>query len=511
MLKGDGKELAMDKGAMHRRARFLAAVFVALMLNHADAANFYVSSDGNDSNSGLSADEPFRTPARAISAMSNGDSVFFRAGDRFVLPAAINVPYSGTSGEHIVIGAYRLDGSAVAHRAENNRPILDGNKSAPSLKSYGGLVHVTGRYVEVRDLELRNSGGMGLRFFETSHGRTKNVKVDWTYHQGIQAYKSADIQIEECEVTGFGHGGKYYGESAFPNGVSVRSSTNVRVHGCVVHEGWGEGINSYYGNRDIVIEDNLVYAVRNVGIYVDSTHNAIVRNNIVLGTEDSLYHRYGNKPWVGPGIALNNESYQFNGSLSTSAIAKNVKIYNNLVAGTSIGLAFWGQHPATNWQDVVIANNTFVDNETQVSFTSTAYTNTRLANNIFLSISAGTSDWGGAIGQSGIHWQSNYWSQGAPSAAASSGDIDSGLALNKMSGWNRIKSYDQVSWQDFMPLGESKTIKAGTDVLLSLVSADFLGKARANPPDMGALESGNAKAGTRKPNAPGAFDARALN
>src|SRR5690606_21799777 len=117
----------------------------------------------------------------------------------------------------------------------------------------------------------------------------------------IQAFKSDDIRIKDCDVTGFGHGGKYYGETAYPNGVSVRSSSNVQVQGCVVHEGWGEGINSYYGSRDVVIENNLVYAARNVGIYVDSTQNAEVRNNIVLGTADPLYHRYGDKPWTGPG------------------------------------------------------------------------------------------------------------------------------------------------------------------------------------------------------------------
>jgi len=494
---------------MRKRAGFIAAAFAALVLNHADAASYYVSAAGSDSNSGLSAEEPFKTPAKALSAMSDGDSIFFRAGDRFVLSAPLQVTRSGSADGYVVLGAYTMNGGTVSHRVSTDRPILDGDKKAPRLKDYLGLVHITGRYVEVRDLVLTNSGGLGLRFHETSDGRVDNVKTDWTYYQGIQAFKSDNIRIKDCDVTGFGHGGKYYGESVYPNGVSVRSSSNVIVQGCVVHEGWGEGINSYYGSRNVTIENNVVYATRNVGIYVDSTQNADIRGNVVLGTADSLYHRYSDKPWMGPGIALNNESYQFSGSLSTSAVAKNVRIYNNLVAGTVMGLAFWGEHSATDWRDIVVANNTFVDNETQIWLMSTKYSSVQIVNNIFLSLSSSTTDWGGAIDRSGIEWRNNYWSQGKPGAAASAGDVYQGLKLRKMDGWTNIRSRNDVSWQDFAPMSGSTTIGAGVDTILSVVATDFSGKSRPRPPDIGALQAGDVRA-ERRPKAPGGLSSRIL-
>lgn len=491
---------------MHRRAVFFAA-FAVFMLNHAEAASYYVSAAGSDGNSGRSADQPFETPARAISELSDGDSLFFRAGDRFVLSANIEVPYSGTAKQPVVIGAYRVDDGVVSHRVPSNRPILDGNKKAPPLDSYVGLVHVTGRNVEVRDLVLRQSGGLGIRFQETANGRVENVKTDWTYYFGIQVFKSQNVRIKDCDVTGFGQGGKYYGRSQFPNGVSIRTSTDVTVQGCIVHEGWGEGINSFYGSRDIVIENNVVYATRNAGIYVDSTQNADVRNNIVLGTADRLYHRYSDKPWVGPGIALNNETYQYRSDLSTSDIAKNIRIYNNLVAGTVMGIAFWGAHDATNWEDVYVANNTFVDNETQIWLKSTNYTNMQVVNNVFLSMSDGTTDLAGAINQSGIQWRNNYWSQGDPGPAANGEDVYKGIVLRKMDGWHNIHSYDDVSWEDFSPLKGSTTIDAGAADLLSLFQADFIGKTRTSP-DIGALEAGTAL--SKKPKAPGPLKSRRL-
>jgi len=496
---------------MHKRAVFFAAAFAALSLGRADAASYYVSAAGSDSNNGLSPSEPFRSPARAVSALSNGDSIFFRAGDRFVLPDVLTISRSGSADKPIVIGAYEVTGGEVSHRVTSNRPILDGDKKTPQPGKYLGLLQVTGRHVEIRDLVLRNSGGLGIRFFETSNGRVDNVHTDGTYYFGIQAYKSDQIEIENCDVKGFGQGGKFHGETSFPNGVSIRSSSNVRVAGCLVREGWGEGINSFYGSRNVVIENNTLYAIRNVGIYIDSTQNADVRNNIILGTADSLYHRYSGQAWTGPGIALNNESYQFDGGLSTSAIAKNVRIYNNLVAGTITGLAFWGQHEATNWQDVLIANNTFVDNQTQIQVTNKKFTKTRIVNNIFLSLSPGTSDWKGSLGQAGIEWQNNYWSGGKPEGGSSPGDVYEGLVLEKMSGWLDIRSHADVSWRDFMPAGTSKTLKAGAETVLSLVSADFRGKTRPSPPDLGGLEAGDDAPAERRPKAPGAMRSRLLN
>src|SRR5690606_16628104 len=177
------------------------------------AGKYWVNAARSDSNDGRSAEKPFRTPAKALRAMSVGDSVYCRAGDRFVLSAPFKVAASGSADAPIVIGAYSGGGGAVSHRVSTNRPVLDGNKEAPPLNDFTGLVHVTGRYVEVRDLVLKNSGGIGLRFHEAAHSRAENVQTDWTYHQGIQAFKSDDIRIKDCDVTGFGHGGKYYGET----------------------------------------------------------------------------------------------------------------------------------------------------------------------------------------------------------------------------------------------------------------------------------------------------------
>ncbi len=495
-----------------------AALLIALCLCGASAhaaTSYYVSAAGNDANSGTSPGQPFRTPGRAIDAMSDGDSVFLRAGDTFTLDSHLRVSRSGTSSRPVVIGAYRrTSGGAIEHRVSGNRPALDGKTTVPTRGNYIGLIHVTGRHVEIRDLVVKNSGGIGIRFHETRNGMVENVRTDWTYRFGIQFFRSRDMEMHDCEIRSYGHGGKFFGEPTFPNGASIRSSSNVLVRGCRVYEGWGEGINTFYGSSNVVIENNTVYAVRNIGIYVDSTVNAIVRNNVVLGTRNDLYHRYGDNTFVGPGIAINNERYQFarsvggtggSSALGLESIARDVQIYNNLVAGTAIGMAFFGQLDSTKYRNFVVAHNTFVDNQSQISSPGGHdFEDSLIANNIFLSLSGDASDVGGAINSSGVEFRSNYWSQGAPrSSMRGAGDIHSGLRLRKMSGWRNIRSYSDVSPEDFLPTAGDDSVSsvagASSLRLSGGPSRDFFGNERETPVDLGAISLTGGQNGPRPP------------
>ena len=459
------------------------------------AETYYVSQSGSDSNSGTSHTQPFRSVKRAMERLSSGDSVYFRAGDQWDLTSPARITSSGSSSNPIVVGAYQVSGGNVDLRVSSNRPVFNGNLMVPTRANYEGLIHVTGRHVTVRDIVLKDSGGIGLRFHETDNGKVDNVKTDGSYFFGIQAFKSDKVDIKDCEVTRFGLGGRNYGEPVFPNGVSVRSSSNVRVRGCLVREGWGEGINSFYGSRNVVIEDNIVFAVRNIGIYVDSSDNVDVRNNLVLGTSNSAYHRYGNNSWVGPGIAFNNENYQFTnggGSLTTSDFAKNVRVYNNLVAGTKIGVAFFGQHDSTVWRNFYVVHNTFVDNEAQFSAGPKPFNNAVIANNIFLSLSGNTRDVGDDTSDRNILWQSNYWSEGRPSfAMAGNDDVYDGLTVAKNNGWQSIDRYSEIGWADFKPTDSSSTVGAGSNITDISVTTDFNGAPHNAPRDLGALASGS--------------------
>lgn len=479
---------------MLQRVTVIRALLVCLLAGFPAAACFaetyYVRNGGSDGSSGKSHDNAFRSVSFAFDMLRDGDSLFLQSGGIWKPLGSVNLRR-----DDVTIGAYHVDSSgAVILGVSGSRPVIDGQTIVPRRGSYSGLIHVTGTNSIIRDLEVNNSGGTGIRFYETSGGLVENVKTDWAYFYGIQAYRTENIEIRNCEVIGFGRGGREFGERTFPNGISLRTTNNILVAGNIVREGWGEGINSFFGSSNIIIENNLVYAVRNVGIYVDSTRNATVRNNVVLGTTQSDYHRYGSNTFVGPGLALNNEDYQFQdfgGSLTLSDMARDVKMYNNLVAGTAIGLAIWGQHPDSSIRDVQIAHNTFVDNDVQLNVSLANTSGIEIANNVFMTVSNSGEDYKGASSADSIRFINNFWSQGEPdSRLRSQGDIYSGLVLSKMNGWRGVSSHLQVDWQDFVPQSGSGTIGAASQEIAVSIAGDHNGTRLNSPPDIGALANG---------------------
>lgn len=460
---------------------FMSFVFVVTSIN-CYSTTFYVSAAGHDSGSGA-LNAPLLTIEKGLSKINEGDSLLLRKGDKWVVKGYLSIKVP-----NVTVGSYNGGNGS-------SRPIIDGQKA--NLGGWSGKFNANANNITIRDLEILNSGSQGVRFKNVNKGLIENVKVDWTYRHGIQSYHSSEVTIRNCEVAHHNNGWKFYGENSWGNGISVVYSTDILVEGNIVREGFGEGIDSFYGSKRVIIQDNLLFNNRAVGIYVDSTQDGIVRRNIILGTADRLYHRGGGM--VGPGIALNNEKYQFKsggrGSLPDSAVLQNVRVYNNLVAGTAAGLAFLGQHVATDYRGVKIAHNIFVDNGTQLVINQNRFSGDQnvIANNIFLSLSSDSQDYTGKAAVASLKFASNHWSKKpAKTFLLSATDIVGGAKLDKMSGWRDISSMAAVTALDFKPLSGSSTIGEGTYIGWIDVSTDFnKGPISKSNSDLGAFQYGS--------------------
>ncbi len=81
------------------------AVFILFLSGACFGTTYYVSSQGNDLNTGITLLDPFRTIAHLNTLSFNpGDSILFRSGDRFQGELVIN--NSGNNSNAIYIGAY---------------------------------------------------------------------------------------------------------------------------------------------------------------------------------------------------------------------------------------------------------------------------------------------------------------------------------------------------------------------------------------------------------------------
>jgi len=141
-------------------------------------ADYYIDiTDTGSTNQGSYA-EPYNswsTVNTALDGASAGDGFYFKAGATHILTGPITPDASGSSGNHITIGAY--DGDGDFDVAWANRPILNGavgtlewpdpSGAIPDFdsagESYRGVIWILNQsHITVQDLNITNSGVFGI-------------------------------------------------------------------------------------------------------------------------------------------------------------------------------------------------------------------------------------------------------------------------------------------------------------------------------------------------------------
>jgi parallel beta-helix repeat protein len=445
---------------MHQAIKTILPMLAFAWAGAGEAATYYVRNGGNDSADGRSHGTAWASLGKVNSyGFAAGDVVLLHEGSRFV--GQVTVDWAGTSSARAVLGAYYLDGSTPVRGYRSARPIIDGEDRLPS-GHYASLVEVKSAHrVRVENLRVQNSEGRAIWITDANDVEIIGNSVHNTYNAGILFLKSTGSRAEGNTVSGAGIGNR---EGGSPWGAAIECVTcaDAILRNNVVTEVYGEGINTHSNSTNTLIEGNYLFAVYAVGIYADSAFDTIIRRNIVVGTANTNWWRSASA--VGAGIALNNENYHYpvgGGSFSTDVQVRRTKIYNNLVAYTTSGLALWGALSSTSFDGTLIYNNTFVDNNTQVTMSSKPKPGSKFINNILLSLSSGTRDVEGTS-LNGMVARNNYFSQGNPGGDyVHAGNRFTGLRIAKMSGWRAVTSRDQISWRDFIVASGSPVIGAG--------------------------------------------------
>lgn len=477
-----------------------------------EAATYYVRNGGSDSEDGRSHEAAWATVDKVNShAFSPGDVVLFYEGDVWKGTQLV-VDWGGTSSEHAVVGSYYLDGGQPRAGYRQERPVIDGADKVPG-SMYDALLKVTADRVRVENLAVMNSEGRGVTFSEVDGGQIVNVYISNTYDGGIKFIRGSDGLAENNYVT---DSDRVWIESDanWSAAISAVEYDNIVFRGNVVDRVYGEGINVNHNSADALIENNLVFGARAVGIYADASPRPTIRRNMVIGTSDSQFWRSGDT--VGAGIVLNNENYHYSdhgGSLNSSVQTRNGRIYSNLVAYAREGIGLWGALDGSSFDGTLIYNNTLVDNDTQLALQKRPAPGSELVNNIALSISSGTRDIDNNA-LNGIKAATNYFSQGDPGGDLShNGNRYEGLQLKRMSDWRSIAAPEDVTWEDFSQVQGSSGIGAGSEQPLvaadkvNTYNLDYKLREHSTPVDMGAIRFGATSSNI--PKAPAALETRA--
>lgn len=312
------------------------------------STTFYVSTKGNDANSGADADHAWRTIQHAMNVATPGSTVNVRAG-LYNEKVSVNVSGNATDGYITFQGI--------------GRPIISGlRKAGPNVVQINNQDYVRIMGFDVRDNYGVNNGS-GIRL--TSGGDHVEIRNNRVYNifgrsaMGITVYGSdplraiSNVVIDGNEITRCTPAPS---EALALNG-NVRdfAVTNNYVHqvnSIGIDFISGEGISPDPATdvvRDGVAAGNRVFGARfgggprdAAGIWVDGARNLIVERNTV---------------WLSDtGIEV--------GAVNPTMVATNVKVRDNLLyLNTEAGISVGGTDALTGRvQNCQVTNNTLVLN-----------------------------------------------------------------------------------------------------------------------------------------------------
>lgn len=442
-------------------AALLAGVaFAAAPFTGTTTTAFYVSTTGTDTNPGTQS-APFKTLAHASSVLQAGDTLYIASG---IYNEPLNVSGSGAAGSPITIQP--MSGATV---------VIDLLGLSPNN------VSVTGSYVTVKGLELRNSSGYCVNLQGT--------------HNTIQ-----DSVVHDCHDMGIYTNGQYetitgntvYHASTVNSGLSMSSSwgsgikvrvggDQVVISGNTVYNNYGEGIAVTRGSN-VTVQNNTVYDNYSVNIYIDNSYNILVTKNFAFNHPNNGFLRNG---LPADNIATAEESYT-----GWGAQLSNLTIENNIAYNGSHGITYYGNDsgtPGGGFKNSTIAFNTLwgsVNTELSIAY-DTGQTGDLIADNILqqpsnkLALFSNTS---------GVTFSRNFWVNALPpSYAQGAGDQTGDVKLASTPGYTA---------DTFKLSAMSPAIDAGSAVPGVVDDYAGLGRPAGAANDMGAYEYPSGSAAT---------------
>lgn len=341
---------------------------------------YVVATNGDDNNPGT-LEEPWLTVSRAAATAAAGDKVCFRAGiwNERLVPAN-----SGTDAAPITFTAFP---------GEEHLAVLDlGHETG--RPTYEGIVHVdTKSYIVVENLKITRAEDFGVFVRASDNILIRNNLIDYTWNSGVFVVRSRAIIVEGNDLQRVTHrNGGHPGHESISilggtDGFEIRYN---RIHNPYRNPDTGEaqskeGIDAKDGVANGRIYGNYVNLGNSIGIYVDA-FSAYATNIEIFNNE-----------LAGNSIGLAVASEQ-------RGTVDGVSIYNNIIHHNrrfGIRVTGWGEGgPATN---VRVVNNTlFANGGFGIEVSNSEIENILIRNNVSVGHDVQNLIVGGAVPADGI-------------------------------------------------------------------------------------------------------------
>lgn len=328
---------------------------------------------------------------------------------------------------------------------------------------WGALFKVTGTNNLIQNIEIKRSNYIGILVSGASNV-LDNIYSHDNMENGILVQGNYSI-VQNSTIS---HNAKsnengVMTRDSWAGGLNAaRSPVGVVFKNNIVFNNWGEGISSYEATFTKIL-DNIAYDNWSTNIYISDTTDVIVDGNFIYDTGILVN---GSRR----GIMMGDEKYK--------PASTRITITNNIVQGTRKSLYWWQGYLGTGMNNVLIANNTFVnsiDVDNNIQINCATHINSRFINNIIVQentlpiiLACGT----------GMIYDYNLWNKIPVSAARGIHDVVADPEF--------AKNLDIHSSTWFKLLGTSPAIDMA--LLITEVKEDYFNNMRDNLPDIGAIE-----------------------
>jgi parallel beta-helix repeat protein len=362
----------LKKKALHY---LLLLSFVVLGFT-ANANTYYISNDGNDSNSGTDASSPWQTLNKLNSvSLSAGDNILFRRGDTFYGKIILNIQ-SASSSTPITYGAY----------GSGNKPIITGFTSVTSWTNKGGNIWESTNAVST----LTTMAQVVINGQSVPMGKFPNEDVTYPYLPNFYKFQS---------FTGTGSGASSITSSSLTDGnnwsgadlvirvnqwtfdktkITSQSGTTLNFNGVAstgetLAANWGFFIQNDIRTLDQQNEWYYNPSTKKIDIY-----STTQPTNVQVSTVDTLLYNYSNIPQV---TSISVDNIQFTGANGNA-----IWISGNLTFSvTNCDISYSGLEGIILYgggiQNGTISNNNIHDNASSGIYETGDVSNLTITNN----------------------------------------------------------------------------------------------------------------------------------
>ncbi|MGM0532270.1 MAG: LamG-like jellyroll fold domain-containing protein [Bacteroidota bacterium] len=304
----------ITRNLLRARGFYLLLIAILAFAYTGNATIYYVSSEGNDSNTGTSSSQPWKSLEKVNSFNpAPGDQILFKRGEEW--NGTINASASGTAGNPIVYGAY----------GTGENPKIYGSAEITGWELHSGNIYKATFNSDVEQLFINNKRVKLARYPNSGYFNTTKVNsstqfsstdldggINYTgatwvgrttaftmYNRKVAGSSSQTVTLESSPSYGLGvdkgfflanklefldQAGEWYYDTSTntvylwaPNG---DSPANYEVRGSTSDYGVNISDRDY-----IVIKDFDILHSSNTGVHINKANNITIDNNRILSPD----------------------------------------------------------------------------------------------------------------------------------------------------------------------------------------------------------------------------------